>query len=421
MRDGLAMGRPDLSLAVAEKKDPDNTDVLASLDKGMLRRINGDFKGSNQALETAKKEIEKLYGISVSENLASVTVNDTLRGYEGDRYEQLLLHVYMAENYIDQGKLDDARVEMLQANVKMMEWGDEPDEDPFVRYFEGIIYESLGQMDDALISYRKAYNRYREADGQVYPRPPLELKKDLLRLLSWQGQWDEYRTLKKEMGLENYTPYKPSDKYGELIVIVNNGLAPIKSQVVLPIFSTQVQKNLRVALPAYKEPEGRLYKPVVDVANKEVVPETVEDVDALARHSLEQNMPAIMARATARAVVKYNTQHTANDNSPLAGFLMTVTNLVTEQADTRSWSTLPQAIELSRVRLPVGEYTVTIKMLNQAGMVADTIRQKVVIKPRSKSFVLKHWVAPVKKQPADKPDTQKTAKQEATLRASASE
>jgi hypothetical protein len=108
-------------------------------------------------------------------------------------------------------------------------------------------------------------------------------------------------------------------------------------------------------------------------------------------------MPGIMARATARAVVKYNSQKTASDNSSIAGLLMTVTNLVTERADTRSWTTLPQEIQLQRVLLPVGEHTIQIQFLNAAGMVVDVIEEKVSIKPKRQSFVIKHWNTPVPK------------------------
>lgn len=397
MRAGLLQGRPDLSLAVAEQKDPEQKEVIASLDKGMLRRVNNDFTGSNQILEVAKQEIEQLYGISISENLASVTINETLRGYEGDRYEQLLLHAYKAMNYIQLGQIDGARVEMLQADVKMMEWGDEPEEDAFVRYLEGIIYESLGEYDSALISYRKAYTVYKENGGAQYPVAPTGLKKDLLRLLAWQGLWSEYKSFKKEFNMPDYKPVKQSKKYGELVVILNNGLAPIRSETALPIYSTEVQQNLRVAFPVYNQPKQALYMPQIRVDQKDYLMEPVEDIDALARYSLEQAMPGIMARATARAVVKYNTQSTANDNSALAGFLMTVTNLVTERADTRSWTTLPQEIDLRRILLPVGKHQVRIQMLNTAGNVVDVMNETVSIKPRGISYVIKHWNTPVPK------------------------
>jgi len=402
MRDGLLTGRPDLSLAIAEKKDLEEDEVISSLDKGMLRRMTNDYQGSNQILEVAKQEIEKLYGISITENLASVTVNDTLRGYEGDRYEQLLLHAYMAMNYIQLGQLDSARVEMLQANVKMMEWGEEPEEDAFVRYLEGIIYEALGEYDSALISYRKAYTVYKEKGGAQYPVTPMALKKDLLRLLAWQGLWNEYKTYKKEFSLTDFQPYKPSNKFGEVVIILNNGLAPIRSESALPIFSSEVQRNLRVAFPVYREPKKSLYLPQVTVNQQPYLLETVEDIDALARYSLEQAMAGIMARATARAVVKYNTQHTANENSSIAGLLMTVTNLITERADTRSWTTLPQEIQLQRIVLPVGEHQIRIQMTNAAGRIVDVMEETVVIKPKKSSFVIKHWNTPVpKKMQAD--------------------
>ncbi|GMR00984.1 MAG: hypothetical protein BMS9Abin19_0330 [Gammaproteobacteria bacterium] len=398
MRDGLLTGHPELSLAIAEKEDPDQKSVIASLDKGMLRRINQDYTGSNQIFEVAKQEIEQLYGFSVTENLASVTINETLRGYEGDRYEQLLLHAYMAMNYIQLGQIDAARVEMLQANVKMMEWGDEPEEDAFLRYLEGMIYESLDEQDSALISYRKAYTVYKEKGGEQYPVAPELIKKDLLRLLAWQGLWSEYKSYKKELNMENYKPAKASKNFGELVVILNNGLAPIRSEKALHIFSSEVQQNLRIAFPVYDHPKQRLYVPRISVDKKQLTLETVEDIDTLARYSLEQAMPGILARATARAVVKYNTQHTAGDSSSIAGLLMTIANIVTERADTRSWTTLPQEIQLQRVLLPVGEHQLQIQLVNTAGHVVDVIEEKVVIKPEQSSFVIRHWNTPVPKK-----------------------
>ncbi len=397
MRDGLLTGQPELSLAIAEKRDLDQEEVIASLDKGMLRRINKDYSGSNQILEVAKQEIEQLYGVSITENLAAVTINETLRGYQGDRYEQLLIHAYMAMNYIQLGQIDGARVEMLQANVKMMEWGDEPEEDAFLRYLEGIIYENMGEKDSALISYRKAYLTYKEKGGEQFPLPPEQLKKDLLRLLAWNGLWSEYKSFKKEFDMPNFKAAKASKKFGELVVILNNGLAPIRGETALPIFSTEVQKNLRIAFPVYKQPRKSLHSARVSVNNKQQSLETVEDIDARARHSLEQAMPGIMARGAVRAVIKYNTQQTANESSGIAGLLMTITNLVTERADTRSWTTLPQEIQLKRILLPVGEHKMQIQLVNAAGNIVDTIDEKIIIKPKKSSFVIKHWNTPIPK------------------------
>jgi hypothetical protein len=68
--------------------------------------------------------------------------------------------------------------------------------------------------------------------------------------------------------------------------------------------------------------------------------------------------------------------------------------MVTERADTRSWTTLPQEIQLQRIRLPVGEHQLSIQMKNAAGQVVDVMNEKVMIKPKQSSFVIKHWNAP---------------------------
>ncbi len=409
MRDSLLQGKPHLSLALAEQNDLEQVEVLSSLNKGMLRRINNDFSGSNQIFEVAKQKIEQLYGISISENFAALTINETLRGYQGARYEQLLLHAYMAMNYIQLGQLEGARVEMLQANVKMLGWGDEPEENAFLRYLEGIIFESLHELDAALVSYRKAYIAYQEKAGVQYPfsfATPVAIKKDLLRLLAWQELWDEYESYKKKFNKTDYTSEhirpKARKNMGELVVILNNGLVPVKTEAVIHFYSPEVQKNLRVVFPVYNEAKKRLFIPRIHVNKKQYSMETVQDVDALARYSLAQAIPGIMLRATARAVIKYNNQHAAQKSSDLAGLLMTITNMLTEVADTRSWLTLPQEIQLRRITLPVGEQHVQIKMQNSNGQVIDVIEETVTIESRQSSFLIKHWVAPVVNTPLAK-------------------
>ena len=395
MRDNLLAGRADLARIAAEKEDDDQDDVLASLNKGMLRRMTDDYVGSNRIFESAKRRIDALYGISVTDTAASLTINDAIRDYTGDRYEQVLLHAYMAMNYLELGELDAARVEMLQADVKMMEWGDQPDEDPFVRYLAGMIFEALGEPDQALVSYRKARNIYLAASNKQHIDVPVMLKKDLLRLLAVMGLWDEYRQLQAESGLDGFKPTELDGSFGELIVILNNGLAPIRTEAAIMTYASEVQNLVRVAFPVYQTEPAPAKSSRLRVAGKRIELETVENIDGLARHALDQEMPLIMTRAIARAVVKYQSQQSANEQHALAGFLLTVTNLATERADTRSWTTLPDEIQMTRITLPAGEQEVSIEILNAAGSVVDVINARVEIQPRRQTFLTRHWIAPV--------------------------
>jgi len=395
MRDNLLAGRADLATIAAEKEDEGQDDVLASLNKGMLRRMTDDYSGSNRIFELAKQRIESLYGISVTDTAASLTINDAMRDYKGARYEQVLLHAYMAMNYLQLGEPDSARVEMLQADVKMMEWGEQPDEDPFVRYLAGMIFEALGEKDQALVSYRKAMNIYLATRNEQYLDVPIMLKKDVLRLLTDLGLRDEYRRMKTGLGLDGFQPTEADGNHGELIVILNSGLAPIRTEASIMTFAPEVQNLVRVAFPVYQSGPTPAKRSRLRAGGNLVDLETVENIDSLARHALDEEMPLIMTRAIARAVVKYQSQKSANEQHALAGFLLTVTNLATERADTRSWTTLPKEIQMTRVMLPAGQQDVSIEILNAAGSVVDVINASVDIRPQQLSFLTRHWIAPV--------------------------
>ena len=396
MRVELEAGHVGNAYAIAEDEDSSEEEVLASLNKGMLRRMKGDYQGSNKIFEVAKNHIEELYGVSITEQAGALIVNDTLRSYVGDRYEQVLLHAYMAMNYIQLDDFDSARIEMKQADVKMMEWGEDPEDDPFVRYLSGMIYEALGENDQAVISYRLAKKVYQSTTEKQNIGVPTLLKKDLLRSLASEGFNDELRILKKEFKMGRFKPKPIGRDSGELIVVLNSGLAPLRQEVsIVAASGRDVVDTFKIAVPTYPRPELS-YSARLIAGNKVIAKlELVEDVDALARAALNRDMPIITARAIARAVVKHETQETAKERGgALAGLIATVANVVTEQADTRSWISLPQNIQMARVKLPVGMNKVRIEIYNTSGILVDVINKEVLVKSRKSTFLTEHWVAP---------------------------
>src|SRR3972149_9400191 len=64
----LSAGQYDAALQDIEQQSNSKTGRgLYLLDKGMVLRMKRDFAGSNQALEAAKSEMERLYAARVSE------------------------------------------------------------------------------------------------------------------------------------------------------------------------------------------------------------------------------------------------------------------------------------------------------------------------------------------------------------------
>jgi len=394
MRQMMELNRHDLALIEAEKHLASESEgVMENMNAGLLRRLNKDYKGSNAAFALAKDKIEELYTSSVTQQVGAVLTNDESIDFQGYKFEQVLVHLYMAANYLAMGDIDSSRVELLQSQVKMDEWGEPKDETPFMRYFSGIMFEMLGEDDTATVSYRKAVDAYKNTKDKHGLNVPLTLKHDLLRMLAKMSLWGEYKDYKKQFALPKYKAPKTRGM-GELIVVFGNGLVPQREEKVFQTFSSELALNVRVAVPDYPNPPNALNKVRLQIDGKYYPLEIVSNIDGLARASLSEQMPFITTRAIARAVVKKKAEKEAGEKGFGAQLAMMVLNQSTEIADTRCWNTLPQEFELARVYLKEGPHKVDIEVVGPAGNVIDIITRNVKIKAGAKSVVSKRWTAP---------------------------
>lgn len=396
---------------IEKQSDSKANRVLYLLNKGMVLRMKGDYADSNVAFEAAKAEMERLYAASVSEHTLSFLVNDATVSYGGEDYEQVLVHLYMALNYLQLGQPDDARVEALQVDEKLREIEESvPDnkytEDAFSRYLAGMIYDDRSEWSDAMISYRMAYQAYKKYRTDFGEPMPEMLKYDLLRLARRQGLKNEAARYRKEFGII-LPPQKASDdseKPGELVFILNNGLAPIKRERSFTTIDPATGILVRIATPYYEDRPNNVVDARITVSGKSAITELVEDIDAIAHKSLESHMPAIVARSIARAVAKTTAVRAAGGsgrNNESAGRLLgelalQVTAIATERADTRSWLTLPANIQMARFPLPAGSYTIKVELLGADGEVVATREYPgVAIAAGHKTYLTQHWVPPM--------------------------
>lgn len=412
IEDNLAAQQYDQALQALEKQSPSKTDLaLHALNKGMILRMKRDFVASNQALEQAKAEMERLYAASVTENALSFIINDATVSYGGDDFEQVLVHLYMALNYLELGDRDAARVESLQVDIKLREIGEriagsKYTEDAFSLYLSGLIYEDEGEWSDALISYRQAYEAYKKYQQDYSLAMPTMLKYDLLRLTKRQGLPQELARYKKEFGLDLSQMPANQAGQGELIFVLNNGLVPIKREKAVNSLDPASGTLVRIALPYYESRSNDVVAMRISAGQQQATSELMENIDGIARTSLDSRMPAIMARSVARAVVKVAASRRAqqaarsgnnNRDSSMAGLLgamaVQVAAYATERADTRSWLTLPANIQLARLSLPPGSYTVKVELLNSGGVVVNTREYPgVVIDKGHKTYLTQHWI-----------------------------
>ncbi len=408
----MAAQRFEAALQELERqRHPARDQVVYLLNKAMLERMKGDFTVSNQTFEAAKTRMEELYGLSLREQALSVVVNDATRSYAGEEFERVLVHLYIALNYLQLGDLTNARVEALQVDERLREITQKlPQirytEDALARYLTGMIYEERGEYSDAMIAYRKAYEAYREYRRKYFVDIPDTLKRDLLRLAQQMGLTGEMQQYQNEFQITHWMSTAELAQQGELVFLLHDGLAPIKREHAVTAVDPASGHLVRIAVPYYEMRPTPLNRVRVMAGSSVASTEVAEDISAIAFKDLETKMPAITARALARAVVKAQMAKKARENAQqqnqnnaagaaAAALAVEIAGVVTERADTRSWLTLPSRIHLARLPLPPGIYTVKVDLLGDDGQIVSTREYaNIVLRRGAKTYLSPHWIPP---------------------------
>lgn len=372
--------------------------VLFLLNQGVLLQMLGNYQESNESLEAAKKLMQQLDAVSVREQTGSVTVNDGMRSYVGDPHEKVMVHVYKAMNYLSLGTPDSARVEIKQMDLllrRIQEKKGSYQEDPFGRYLAGMIFETLGDNSNAMVSYRKAYKAYRDQFKLYHVAVPMSLKDDLLRMSDHLGLRSENLQYQRDFAATSWTRMADYRKQAHVIVLFHNGLAPVKQESWVQVQDYSSGKVHRIALPFYRARPSPFDAIMVSANGVSVRSEVIENINAIAQQSLKEQLPAIQARALVRAAAKNEMINQGNDHSDMAGLLMNVMTVASERADTRSWITLPHNMQLSRLDLAPGEYEIQINVLGQTDSVLRSQTFKpVAIRAGEYHYMVYHAISP---------------------------
>jgi hypothetical protein len=355
--------------------------MLYYLNKGTLLRLQGDYAASNQQFESAKRLMEYLSAISVTEQTGSVVVNDTVKAYEGTGNEQLLIYAFKELNYLQSGDVDDAAVEARQFDIKQRLIAEK---DPsaaylsgaFVRYLNGMVYEEEGESDAARIDYSKAVDGYKAQSKITGVGVPAVLRSDLDRLENPRPRSNSKRE-QKPAGAANQSTDAPDS--GEVVFILHDGLGPTLAESIIRISNPDPQNGaaiLSVAVPRFVQRPVPVARFELSEGAESASSELVDDVNAIARKSLEDRLPAITARAVARMVLKNamarKVKNQNRDNGSGGLLLSIVTDvgaIVSERADTRSWSLLPGNILMARLTLPPGKHDLKVTYYDHSGEV----------------------------------------------------
>ena len=381
-------GNVDSAIKTLESNNllPDK-DLLYHLELGMLQRMGNRYEESQKAWMAANARIQLRDQVDEIANLmrgaSSYVLNDKLRTYEGHDYERVMLLTYIALNHVAMGDYDSARVAIKQThelealiaeqrarqlaeveeeakkrgarssfkelNGYPVQTIDNPEvnalrnsyQSALSHYLAGFIYEALGAPGLAAPGYRLANEL----------QPGIPLVEEALR------------------GLDERVA-APADEMTDVLFLVASGTAPVLRShqfgVWVPVQGRMVLFPMSFPVMSAGAAAPRPTTLSVD-EGPPIAVAPLTSIDLMARRQLQDDMPAIMLRATIRATTSAALQYQAQKASDrrgaagLAALIVTVGSALLASADDRTWRTLPSEISIARARVPPGTHTVTLQ------------------------------------------------------------
>lgn len=292
-------------------------------------------------------------------------------------------------------------------------------DDGFVRYLMGLIYENAGYMNDALISYKLALKAYPKTISKT-PIP-----KDLINSL--YNAYLSLSMLSEAKAFKDEYPFvckNTLNNKGELIIINYNGLSPKKTDFFIQmsfdkawlyyINADMIQEDqeeaqriasatlaglskdsIKFAFPKYV----RISNSITSFALKDDTSKSflAQDMATMMESYLKNQNTLIYARTIARAVGRYLIsknisnqveKQSGKDSGTIANVLFNVANSFLEKADTRSWRSLPENINILRTTMEPGNHNLTIEFYDINSNVVKTKNIQTKIISNKKTFVI---------------------------------
>jgi hypothetical protein len=395
--------------------------ILYTMERGRVGHIIGDTGLSMRELKTSIETVFQndlravVSGSRILEHAGSVLTNDNIISYQGEGYERVLLHHYQALNYLRKKDIEGAGVEARRANSEQdeslqkyegeLESARETAEEKkvgstcrsvvaeqyarldevagrvknsfqnaYTYYLSGFIYELLNQPNDAYIDYKRAL--------EIFPENRY-VQKDVIRLSSALNMGEELDDLKARFGVHPPNNAASDESAGELLVFFEDGFAPRKKEIKIPV-PVMNAGIVAIAFPIYDE-RWSAPRPAHIYADNSYAgaTEPLCDIRTLAVKALKEKAPLIAIRQLIRAAAKGAANNEAKKKLGDLGMLgMTIMNMATENADLRSWLTLPANAQLLRVPLPSGMHKMSVQSDEGASVFTD-----VDIPPKGKTLL----------------------------------
>jgi len=379
-----AFGRGDYAAATqyledgVKRQGEEGKDALLYLmDLGLTQHTRGDYGSSTRTLLKADQMAEIKDYTSLSREASTLLVSDTTKPYKGEDFEKVLINSYLALNFALQEDYESALVEARKVNRKLYLMVNEGkrnyQQSAFARYLSALLFESSGQFNDAYVDYkltRELMPGWKRLGEDLYRMAYL------LRMPDEMERWQKEYQLAEEDRQQALELTRGKPRPGELIVIFQNGISPVK--VPNPDFHS---------VPMFRARRNPVRAAEVRVDGRYLgATEVLHDIESTAIQNLRDNTAGIIAKkiggAFAKGMVGAGVAR-ATKNEGL-GELVNLVLYVADQADTRSWALLPRDLQILRAPLAEGDYDVEVHPVRSG---RKPFRQRVKVTSGKRTWV----------------------------------
>jgi hypothetical protein len=415
-------------LPMANKEN--NDQLLFMLECGLMLHAGGEYEKSNKMFLDASKLADRLSS-KVSQDIASLFLNETVTNYRGEDFELVLLHMYLGINFMMLDKPDEARVEFKRVDNLLRGFRSAGDKDYkqnlMAKYLYGIAFEQSAVTMNNASDYNDAYIEYK----QINKLDPnfTDVKLDLLRMSKIIGDTEDYRMWSKKYGALDKGI--PADA-GELVLIYHSGQGAIKASrgrlledlkmkasITIYVDSMPAKQGITVAgvlialnvaenpIPKFVKRSNRVAK-IEITANDASLGTTylLEDIENTTVKNFEEKYNALYGKVAAGIATKVVASLAAGIAAKQAakaigGKAKSLSGLIGAavgagvgvglaaniKPDLRCWHTLPADLQVKRLFLKPGEYDLKLNFLDNNGTSIGSYDQKVTISTGKKTLL----------------------------------
>ena len=378
----------ELATKIADTS-PKRNKVLWRLEAGNAWRCADQPVESLEQFEQAESlisDFESGSDISVTTEAGAALTSQSLLPYQGTSYDRIMMNTYKALCYLMTGNDDAARVELRRAYERQREAVEDhskriekaqqkAEENQTVdidRTMSDESFQATLQSQYTNLEQFKPYGDYAVPyaeflQGLFYTYCSLDSSdqergaKSMSRAL---GMCPNNAYLKEDLRLsEEATGGKKAEDL--TYIIFETGLAPVRRSVRidLPIFLLGQKSGgidyVGAAFPALKPVDDYASHLVVQAGGESVQTSLLCDMDSVVLAEFKSQMPAMIARTVASTLIKAGAAYAVSESTKknrLTNSIMrlgtTLYQAVMNQADERSWRTLPKEVQYCRIKTP---------------------------------------------------------------------